>query len=177
MKIILVLAVFYSGAIFGQSSVYEQTLQTLNGKSISMGAFKGKKILIAAVTPASLQSGSLSFFDSLQKARPGMLVIIFPVLDFGGDSNPEILKTIKNKESLKTLVVSASQVTKASGSAQHPLMRWCTRDTENSHFNSEITADNHLFLISETGILYSSLEKGTAALVINDLLDQKLVVH
>ena len=177
MKFFLLFSMLYAGAALGQNSVYNRTLQTLNGSEISMSVFKDKKILIAAVSPASLQSGSLSFFDSLQKANPAVVVIVFPALDFGGDSNTAILNNIKNDSTLSVIITAATQVTKASGNLQHPLLNWLTHDTENSHFNSEILTDNQLFLISETGVLYAVLEKGTPAGVIDELLDQQPVIQ
>jgi glutathione peroxidase-family protein len=177
MRFFLLLSVFYAGAISGQSNIYDQALQTLHAETISMDAFKGKKILIAAVSPANLQSGSLYFLDSLQKANPAIVVIVIPALDFGGDGNTEILNNIKNDSTPVIIINAAAQVTKASGSLQHSLMNWLTHNTENSHFDAEVSTDNHLFLISETGILYAVLEKGTPLSVIDDLLDQKPVVQ
>jgi glutathione peroxidase-family protein len=169
---LFVSAALTSNKAKGQTIIYNQNIQKLDESWLNLQGYAGKKILIAAVSPANLQAGVLAFYDSMQKANPAVAVIILPALDFGGTNNSGILDSIKNANSLSVTVTAAKMVTKASGNMQDALMSWLTHREQNSHFNEEVNTDNHIFLISEAGILYAVLDKSTAAAIIDDLLHQ-----
>jgi glutathione peroxidase len=153
-----------------QTSIYDIRIQTLEGKIISMSAFKGKKIMIAALSPDNMQSGSLDFLDSLQKAHPSITIIAVPALDFGGQQNVEILSSLKTITTQNIIITASAQVKKTAGVQQDHLLYWLTHSSENSHFDAEVVTDDQLYIISESGILYSVMEKGTKP----DIIDQAL---
>ena len=52
-------------------------------------------------------------------------------------------------------------------------MQWLTHAGQNIHFDADVTTDNQLYIISESGILYAVLEKGVPPGVIDQLLKQE----
>ena len=56
---------------------------------------------------------------------------------------------------------------------QNALMKWLTNSSENNRFDAEVSTDNQLYVISESGILYAILEKGAPLKVLETVLGQK----
>ena len=156
-----------------KTSIYDLQIQTVEGNKIKMSEFKGKKILIASISPDNLEAEGLAFMDSLQLANPAVVVIAMPASDFGGSRNAEIMLDIKDKTSRKIIVAEQADVKKASHNSQNSLMKWLTHDAENFHFDAEVVTDNQIYIISESGVLYAVLEKGVPNTVIEQLLKQE----
>lgn len=155
-----------------KTSFYDLQIQTLEGNTISMSDFKGRKIFIASISPDNLEVGGLAFMDSLQLAHPAVVIIAVPARDFGGSRNTQILLSVKGNVSRRIIVAAPADVKKANQRSQASIMNWLTHDSENSHFDAEVTTDNQIYIISESGVLYAVLEKGVPAGVIDQLLKQ-----
>jgi glutathione peroxidase len=172
MQVMIMMIHFFLAPPLIQTSIYDIQIQTMDGKTISMSAYKGKKIMIAAVSPDNMQAGGLDFLDSLQKAHPSVTVIAVPALDFGGQQNTEILGSLKTIAPKNIIITISAQVKKTAGLQQDHLLYWLTHSSENSHFNAEVETDNQIYIISESGILYSIMEKGTKLAIIDQALKQ-----
>lgn len=156
--------------LFFRTSIYDLQIQTIEGNTINMSDFKGRKILIASTSPGNLETGRLAFMDSLQLANPAVVVIAVPASDFGGSRNTEILSAIKDNSSRKIIVTALAEVKKAK--QKSPLMKWLTNEADNFHFNADVATDDQLYVISESGVLFAVMEKGAPASLINQLLAQ-----
>ena len=172
MKYFLFFLLLLSGDVFGQTSLYSLQIQTIDGKTISLASFKGKKIVISVASPENLHSQKLNFLDSVQVANPHVVVIVIPAEDFSGNSIAGLLATIKNSASPRLVVMASAKVKKNKKAEQHALMKWLTDTTRNKHFNAEVRTDDQLYIVSESGILYSVLEKGVSLNTLNGILKQ-----
>ena len=170
--IFIVIIIFCFERLSCQTSIYSISITGLKGQTINLSDYKGKKIMIAAATPAILQNGYLSFLDSLQAVYPSVAVIALPALDFGGTDIATIMDNIKNDSLVHVSLTPPSLVKKENGNNQNRLMQWLTNDTENTHFNVEVLTDNQLYLVSKEGFLYAVLEKNVPLAVIDNLLKQ-----
>lgn len=172
MRFFITCLFLYAGALSAQSSVYSISIQGLNGKTISLSDYKGKKIIIAAVSADNLQKGQLRFLDSIQANNPSVAVITVPASDYKGANDSLTIDGVKKSNTLKMQVAAADGVKKANGARQNRLMQWLTSVSLNTHFDLDVTTDNQLYVISESGILYAVLEKGAPPGLINQLLKQ-----
>src|SRR5580765_7724262 len=100
MKLILLLILFFTGHLMAQSSLYDISIPGLNGKTISMSDYKGRKIIVAAVSPDNLQNGQLRFLDSLQLSNPSLAVIAVPATDFNGANDSIEIAGVKQNVSV-----------------------------------------------------------------------------
>lgn len=171
-SIFIIVIIFCSMRATGQTSIYSIAIPGLKGQTINLNDYKGKKILIASVTPAILQNGYLAFLDSLQSVYPSVVVIALPALDFGEVEIATIMDSIKNDSLVHISLTLPALVKKKNGDSQNRLMQWLTTDTDNTHFNTEVTTDNQLYLINKDGFLYAVLEKNVPLEVIDNLLKQ-----
>jgi len=172
MKYFLFFLLLLSGHVFAQTSLYSLQIQTIDGKTISLANFKGKKIIFSVTSPEKLHSKKLNFLDSVQVANPHVEVIVIPAEDFSGSSNAGLLATIKNSAPSRLVVMGSAKVKKDKKAEQHELMKWLTDTTYNNHFNAEVKTDDQLYIVSESGILYSVLEKGVSLNTLNGILKQ-----
>lgn len=172
MKLFLLFVIFYSGQLMAQIRVYDIRIQAIDGKTISMASFKGKKIIVASVSPDNLQKSELGFLDSLQVKNPSVTVIAVPATDFMGTDDPLKIDGIKKTGSLHIIVAAADGVKKANGTKQNKLLQWLTSSSQNTHFDADVQTDNQLYIISETGVLYAVLAKGASAAFITQLIKQ-----
>lgn len=173
MKLLFIICFFYATSAVSQSSVYDLALQTATGKEVSLGDYKGQKILIASISQDNLdKKDAFYFWDSLQKANPKVAIIIIPANDFGTDTDAVLKTSIVSAAPEGVILASAARVKKDKGQNQNSIMKWLTTGSENSHFDEEVNSDFQIYVISESGVLYAVLEKGVPLSVIDDVLKQ-----
>ena len=173
MKFFFLLVIFYSGEVLSQSNVYNISIETIDGKTIQLSDFKGKKIVVATFSPDRLKYGGLSYLDSLQIEYPSVTILIVPAGDFGGQNDSLIITDIiKNISSLNVTIGAECAVKKDKGSRQHPLLKWLTTAASNVHFDNDVETDEQLFIISESGILYAVLVNEISGNIIKNVLSQ-----
>lgn len=173
MKPLLFIILFYSGQLLAQSSIYDQTVQSEKGKTISLAEHKGKKLLIAVVSTGSLkEKDAINYWDSLQATNPEVVIIVIPANNVSTDTDTTKTSTLQTSSDNVTVTTIAS-VKKDKGSSQHPLLRWLTHGNKNFHFDADVETDNQLYVVSESGVLYAVLEKGVSQQVIDEVLKQE----
>jgi len=173
MKLFILLVMFYPGRLMAQSSVYNLSIQGLDGKTIKLSDYKGKKILIASASPDALKNDGLRFFDSLQSAYPQIVVIAIPANDFGGTKNTEIIDEIKSDVSKHIIIASPADVKKNKGRDQNSILKWLTSISDNTHFDDDVQTDIQSYVISESGILYAVLLKTADPAAFKNILTQE----
>jgi glutathione peroxidase len=172
MKLLLLIIILYSGQLKAQNRVYDISIPEINGKTINMADYKGKKIMVAAVSPDNLQNGQLLYLDSIQIRNPSLIIIAIPATDFRGANDSLAIEALKKSTMLHIIVAAAEGVKKVNAGKQNRLLYWLTNSSMNTHFNADVQTDNQLYVISESGVLYAVLEKGVSATVISQLLKQ-----
>jgi len=134
-------------------SVYDFTIKTLDGKTVKLSKFKGKKILI--VNTAS-KCGYTPQYEDLEKLHKkygkDVVVIGFPAGNFKEQelgSSAEIKEFCTQKYGVTFLL---SEKVSVKGSDINPLFAYLT-NAENPDFKGDIKWNFEKFLINEKGQL------------------------
>jgi glutathione peroxidase-family protein len=133
MKYFLFFILFCPGQVLAQKNIYDQSVQTTKGNTISLSAYKGKKLLIAVVSAASLQQkNAINYWDSLKVTNPDVVIIVIPANDV--TTNVDTTKTDSLQASSdKVTVTTIASAKKDNGSNQDPLLQWLTHRNKNAH--------------------------------------------
>jgi glutathione peroxidase len=134
-------------------SIYQFKLKDIDGKTLNLSQFKGKKILIVNVASECGYTKQYEALQSLsQKYKKQLVVIGVPANNFGGQepgSNVEI-KSFCSKNYDVTFPLASKVSVK--GNDIDPLFKWLT-EQDNVDFTGEIKWNFEKFLIDENGKL------------------------
>lgn len=139
--------------ITAPTTIYDFKIQSIDGKTIDLSQYKGKKILL--VNTAS-ECGYTPQYEALQKLsemyKDKLVVIGFPANNFGGQE-PGSDSTIKSfcTKAYKITFLMASKVS-VKGDDMNELFKWLTTQ-ENPDFTGDINWNFEKFLIDENGKL------------------------
>lgn len=135
-------------------SIYDITVETIDGKKATLAAYKGKKILIVNVAS---ECGFTSQYTDLQETyaehKDELVVLGFPCNQFGGQepgSNEEIAQFCSSKFSVDFPMYAKLDV---KGNGQHELYQWLTDKSQNGWNDQAPTWNFCKYLISEDGKL------------------------
>ena len=135
-------------------SIYDYSFKTLEGKTVKMSDYKGKKILI--VNTAS-ECGYTPQYKQLQeihqKYEKNVVILGFPTNDFGAQepgSNKDI-QTFCQKNYGVTFTIAEKTTTM--GNDVHPIIKWLTTKDLNGKMDSKIEWNFNKYLIDEKGNL------------------------
>jgi glutathione peroxidase-family protein len=172
MKFIFYIAMLFALPAMSQTSIYDLTVHTAYGGNLKLEKYKGRKILIAVVSPDNLnKKGGLQMLDSIKKANPKLACIIIPADDMDTVSNDSAaMVNVKAKTSVEILVSDSGMVKKANGGRQHPIVSWLTDVKQNQYFDRDIESDLDVYVISESGVLYAAMVKGVPMSVLDEVL-------
>jgi glutathione peroxidase-family protein len=161
-------------AFFMQSSIYTIEFRKLNGGTLNMSEFANKKIIVIAFNAVDPDVQRLKLLDSLQNADNTIQVIGVPATDFSGEGNNGALNNLSNTLSARFVMSKQSQIKKETTINQHPLIKWLTHVNENSHFDVDADGADMIFLVSNTGVLYSVLPKQAPTAVLLQAINQPI---
>lgn len=145
-------------------SIHEFKVQGIEGKTIDLARYKGKKILIVNTASECGYTRQYAALQELSEKYKDKLVIIgFPANNFGGQepgSDAEI-KEFCSKSYNVTFPMAAKVSVK--GGDMVPLFKWLTSQ-ENPDFTGDIRWNFEKFLIDENGKLIRRYRSGTKPL-------------
>jgi glutathione peroxidase len=150
---ILFIAACLMPAYAQHKSFYDFTVQTIDGKPLSLSEFKGKKVLVVNVaskcglTPQYKQLQEL--YDKYGKSN--FVIIGFPANNFAQQepgSNEEIQEFCSLNYGVTFPMMAKISV---KGDDIAPLYGWLTRKSENGKQDAEVTWNFQKFLIDENG--------------------------
>ena len=164
MKIIAVLsALALAGVVssFGAGSVHEIKINTLDGKPSSLGAYKGKVVLLVNVASKCGLTPQYEALQSLQEKyeAKGFTVVGVPCNDFGSQepgSSEEIQKFCKENYEVTFPLMEKIHV---KGEGQHPLYARLTG--KGAEFPGDIAWNFGKFLIGRDGKVLKRFEPRT----------------
>ncbi|RZK50150.1 MAG: glutathione peroxidase [Pedobacter sp.] len=143
------------------SSIYDYSFKTLEGKTVKFSQFKGKKILIVNTASKCGYTPQYEDLEKLHKQYKDKLVVIgFPAANFGGqelDTNAEIGEFCKQNYGVTFLLGEKSSV---KGDDISALFKYLT-NAENPDFKGEIKWNFEKFLINESGQLVHRFRSAT----------------
>jgi glutathione peroxidase len=144
------------------ATIYEFKVTALNGKTIDLSKYKGRKILI--VNTAS-QCGNTPQYAALEKLsvqyKDKLVIIGFPANNFGSQepgTNEEIA-TFCQKNYQVTFPMAAKISVK--GDDMAPIYHWLTEKKYNTFKDSEVTWNFQKYLINENGALVAVFDPST----------------
>ena len=144
-----------------QKSVHEFDIQTIDGTTQALSAFRGKKLLF--VNTAS-ECGFTSQYEALQnlhsKYGNNLVIIGFPANNFGGQepgSNSDIKTFCSKNYGVSFLMANKISV---KGKDINPLFKWLNNQ-ENQSFVGDIMWNFEKYLIDENGHLIKRFRSST----------------
>jgi glutathione peroxidase len=164
IKIVLLMAII-NFSVKGQQneSLYNIKLESIDGKSIDLSQFKGKKILFVNVAS---KCGFTKQYDGLQELhtqyKDKLVIIGLPCNQFGGQE-PGTASEIQSFCRLTYGVdFPMTKKIKVKGEDQHPLYAWLTKKELNGEKSSSVKWNFQKYLVDEKGQLidyYYSMTK------------------
>ena len=153
--------------------IYDISINTLQGKPISLKDFKGKKILFVNVASKCGFTPQYKGLESLFKENKEKLMVIgVPCNQFGGqepgDAN-DIESFCSINYGVSFLITEKIEV---KGDNQHPLYQWLTDKSKNGKKSSSVKWNFQKYLIDENGAYldyYFSTTKPTSTKILKHL--------
>lgn len=155
------------------SSIYNITIDSLDGNPIDLATFKGKKLLFVNVAS---ECGFTKQYKDLQKLSDSysdqLIVIGSPCNQFGSQEpgNAEEIQTFCERNFGVTFLLTEKIDVK--GSKQHPLYKWLTSKELNRKKNSSVKWNFQKYLVDESGKLidyYYSITTPTSSKITKHL--------
>ncbi len=136
------------------SSIYEISINTLQGKSLHLSDLEGKYILFVNVAS---KCGFTPQYKGLQELyntyKDSLVVVGVPCNQFGKQepgSSEEIQEFCKLNYGVTFLITEKVDVR---GSNQHPLYAWLTSKSENGKKSSSVKWNFQKYLVGPDGVL------------------------
>jgi glutathione peroxidase len=146
----ILIAIF---ALLANTSFYSLQFTDIDGNTISMNQYAGKKILLVNIATGSARVNQLAGLQQLHQQYGDSLVIIgFPTNSFSHETrtNAEIKQFCQSNYGVTFLLAAKNPV---AGTEIQPVYHWLTYVSENGEMDGPIGADFQKFLVSETGEL------------------------
>jgi len=148
----------FSMSLSAQESIYNYTVQNIDGEEVSMETFKGKKILLVNVAS---KCGYTPQYEELQKlydkySEKDFVVVAFPANNFMKQepgSNSEIKAFCTEEYGVTFPVMSKISV---KGDDQAPIYTWLTSKEMNGVADSKVKWNFQKYCIDAEGNLVTS---------------------
>ena len=144
-------------------TIYEYTVEALDGSTIDFSDFKGKKILIVNTASKCGYTYQYEGLEALYKKYKGKLVIVgFPSNNFGFQepgSNEDLAEFCQKNYGVTFPMAAKIDV---KGKEMAPIYHWLTKKEYNNYDNSSVKWNFQKYLVDEEGKLvgiYSSKVK------------------
>jgi len=149
-----------SATLFGASSVYEFTMNSIDGQPLPLSNYKGKVLLIVNVASFC---GFTPQYEQLEAVYEkykdqGLVIAGFPANNFGAQepgTNEEIKTFCSRKYNVKFPIYSKISV---KGDDKAPLYRYLTDSAANPKTGGEIKWNFTKFLIDRNGQIIARFE-------------------
>jgi len=159
-------------------NIHQYWVQSINGNSIPLSAFNGKKLLIVTLPIVKNASADsvLHAIDSISTAYSSSLKVIgFPAYEDGYTQSisDSLFAWYKNILGSGVIISKAAYTHKRAGMDQHDVFKWLTRKELNQHVNKDVTGPLNKFIIYTNGQLAAVFEESTRfnSSAIKEILD------
>jgi glutathione peroxidase-family protein len=168
-KLIFFLFTVFAGAV-GLTAKAQPTdsltFNTIDGDSINLNQFAGKKVMLILLPIDTLEADSLFLvhIDSVARVYADSIEFIgVPSYEEGyQDSLLASIKTwYRDRMQLSFKITTGTYTYNSSGALQHPLFRWITDEEQNGHLEADIDSYGQKFLLNNNGGLMAVLSKNT----------------
>lgn len=149
---VILMAVLSSFTAIAPNTIHSFKVKSLDGGTIDLSKYKGKKILIVNTASAC---GYTKQYDALQKVyeqyKNKLVIIGFPCNQFGGQESgtaTEIQEFCKKNYGVTFPLAEKIDV---KGDNAAPIYKWLCNKSENGVLDATITWNFNKFLIDENG--------------------------
>jgi glutathione peroxidase len=153
-------------------SVHEYSIEGIDGKTINLGDYKGKYLLIVNVASECGYTPQYKALQSLYEQYQTKLVVLgVPCNQFGGQepaNNGEIRKFCSSKYGVTFPLTTKVKV---KGDGQHDLYQFLTSKEKNGVRDSSVKWNFQKYLLSPSGELIDVFSSGT------NPLDESITKH
>ena len=148
---------FAWSAGYAQQRIYDFKVTTLEGKTLKLSKFKGKKILVVNTTSVETNNPEYAELEALSKRYKDKLVVIgFLAVDFLKRPGTEDFSP-RDRSEYKVSFPLCAQVS-LSGPNIAPIYKWLTDVNYNHYRTTEIKWDLQKYLINENGELIAEFD-------------------
>jgi len=160
--------------------IYSLSVKTIEGKSIDLSNFKGKKMLFIML-PSSANDSSAAATELsvlLTKYNSDLVVIGIPAKETGiGNMDEKKLGSLYMNQPDNFILTESMQVKKEVADQQSSLIQWLTNKDKNGHFDQDKLEPGHKFFVDEAGELYAVMgpETKLSNAVIDKILSKAFV--
>ncbi len=155
------------------TSIYDITINTIDGQVLDLNEYKNKKILFVNVAS---KCGFTKQYEGLQQLyttyKDRLMIIGVPCNQFGGQEPgkaSEIESFCKLNYGVNFIITEKVDV---KGDKQHPLYEWLTKEESNGKMNSSVKWNFQKYLVDEKGRLidvFYSITKPMSSKIVNSL--------
>lgn len=155
------------------TSIYDITINTIDGQVLDLNEYKNKKILFVNVAS---KCGFTKQYEGLQQLyttyKDRLMIIGVPCNQFGGQEPgkaSEIESFCKLNYGVNFVITEKIDV---KGDKQHPLYKWLTKKENNGKMNSSVKWNFQKYLVDEKGRLidvFYSITKPMSSKIVNSL--------
>jgi len=137
-----------------EKSIYNHTINSIDGEKINLADFKGKKILFVNVASECGFTKQYKDLQTLHEKYQDKLVIIgLPCNQFGGQepgTSKQIQTFCQRNFGVEFLITEKIDV---KGNEQHPIYTWLTKKEINGKKSSSVKWNFQKYLVDENGHL------------------------
>ncbi|MFL6463580.1 MAG: glutathione peroxidase [Bryobacteraceae bacterium] len=160
---LLSFALLKTGALHA-ASIYDYTLNSIDGKPTPLSAFKGKVVMLVNVASRCGYTPQYTGLESLYEKHQdqGFVIVGIPANNFGSQepgTNAEIKTFCKSKYAVTFPMMSKVSVT---GADKAPLYQYLTGKEGNSKTGGEIQWNFTKFLVGRDGQVLARFEPAVA---------------
>lgn len=147
------------------NTIYQFSLEGINGEKIELSQFKGKKMLIVNVASACGYTPQYQQLQELYESFGDKIVVLgIPSNDFGGQEPGTEEEIIEFCSSKFGVTFPMTTKTKVKGPEKHALYQWLTDKSKNGKLDTKVKWNFHKFLIDENGEFYQDFPSGVSPL-------------
>lgn len=154
--------------------IYDYQVTGIDGNSINLIDFQGKKILFVNTASNSEYVNQYASLEQLyQKFKDSLVIIATPTNDFGNEplENDSIKSFVLNNYNIHYLLASKTMV---SGDSSTPVYKWLTNSSLNHDYNNPVSGDFYKFLVDRNGNIIGLYNSSVDPM---DSLIQSLIVN
>ena len=145
------------------NSIHELSVRGINGETIQLSQFRGKKLMIVNIASACLYTPQLAELQELYEQFWDRLTILAcPSNDFGGQmplDGHDIKDFCENQFKVTFPITEKINII---GKDKHPIYRWLTSDEINGIEDSKVDWNFQKYLLDEEGRYEAVLSPGTS---------------
>jgi glutathione peroxidase-family protein len=137
-------------------SIYSISFSGIDGNTISLNNYQGKRVLVLLAPMASSDSSRLEEIRRFQIGNPVdsvLLIGVMSVEDGYTAGNKEAIKSLYQSRNINIILTEGMQTKKEAGNNQSALMRFLTHKSENGKFETESRGIYQKYFINRSGKL------------------------